>query len=122
MTPSPTVTWRWTPRWAASSTAKGDAQRPVPGRFPPGQLPFVTPFLVAVHTVLDDLDKPGSDAPTATDIAALMRSAAEQGSDTQCGAGAARLRRLARRLPAKAQSLDQLSDILNTLDQPEPAR
>jgi len=50
-----------------------------------------------------------------------MRSAAEQGSDTQCGAGAARLRRLARRLPAKAQSLDHLADILTAPDQPEPA-
>lgn len=74
-----------------------------------------------MHTVLDDLDKPGIDAPTATDIAALMRSAAEQGSDTQCRAGAARLRRLARRLPAQAQALDQLADILIAPDQPEPA-
>ena len=57
----------------------------------------------------------------ASGVTALMRSAAEQGSDTQCGAGAARLRRLARRLPAKAQSLDHLADILTAPDQPEPA-
>ena len=57
----------------------------------------------------------------ATNIAAVMRSAAEQGNDTQRGAGAARLRRLARRLPAKAQSLDQLADILTAPEQPEPS-
>ncbi|HEU0088346.1 MAG TPA: hypothetical protein VFQ77_11965 [Pseudonocardiaceae bacterium] len=69
------------------------------------QVPYVTPFLLAVYTVL-------GDATPAMDPAALMRTAAEQGSDTQRAAGAARLRRLVRRRPAQAQALLELANIL----------
>ena len=85
------------------------------------QLPFVTPFLTAVHAVLDNAGQHDSDTATAVDITALMRTAATQGSDTQRGAGAARLRRLARRLPSHADTLHALADILTASDQPEPA-
>ena len=86
-----------------------------------GQLPFVTPFLVAVHAVLTNAGEPGGDTPTAAD---LMRSAADDGSAIQRGAGAARLRRLARRLPAHAEALHNLADILtapSSSDQECPA-
>jgi hypothetical protein len=79
--------------------------------------PFVTPFLTAVHAVLNGSGEPSDDtAPAAADVAALMRSAAGQGSDTQRSAGAARLRRLARRRPAQAQLLGELADILLLAD------
>jgi len=75
-----------------------------------GRRTFVAPFLVAVHTVLTDAEAPSHDA------AELMRAAAEQGSDIQRTAGAARLRRLARRCPQHAASLIVLADILITPD------
>ncbi|MDQ3151888.1 MAG: hypothetical protein M3R63_09260 [Actinomycetota bacterium] len=74
-----------------------------------GRLPFVTPFLIAVHAVLTSAGEPGS---AAADVAALLRSAAEEGSDTQRSAGAARLRRLARRLPRHADAFHELADLL----------
>ncbi|MDQ3885697.1 MAG: hypothetical protein M3308_01440, partial [Actinomycetota bacterium] len=83
----------------------GDLLLAAPGL---GRRPFVAPFLVAVHTVLTDTEAPSHDA------AELMRAAAEQGNDTQRTAGAARLRRLARRRPQHAASLILLADILTT--------
>jgi len=66
--------------------------------------PFVTPYLVAVLIVLTDAN--GEEAP---DRADLISEAASQGTDTQRQAGAARLRRLARRLPDSAAALEELA-------------
>ncbi|MGQ0777760.1 MAG: hypothetical protein ACT4NY_25690 [Pseudonocardiales bacterium] len=87
-----------------------------------GRLPFVTAFLIAVHTVLISSGEPDDDAtPKAADIAALMCAAVEEGSDTQRSAGAARLRRLANRQPSHADALHELAGILTTADQATPA-
>jgi hypothetical protein len=83
--------------------------------------PFVAPYLAAVLTVLTDTS--GEDTP---DPADLISEAATQGTDTQRQAGAARLRRLARRLPDSATALEELAArLLTTAAQagraPEPA-
>jgi len=82
-----------------------------------GRLPFVGPFLLASYTVLADLEEPIQDVTT------LIQAAAEQGSDTQRTAGTARLRRLARRRPEHAPSLNTLANLLTALNRdptPDP--
>lgn len=69
------------------------------------QVPFVTPFLIAVRAVL-------TGAEPAQEMSDLIDSAAEKGNDTQRAAGVARLRRLARRRPEHARALNGLADIL----------
>jgi hypothetical protein len=83
--------------------------------------PFVTPYLAAVLTVLTDTS--GNDTPHPAD---LISEAATQGTDTQRQAGAARLRRLARRHPDSTAALEELATrLLTTAAQagraPEPA-
>jgi hypothetical protein len=83
--------------------------------------PFVAPYLAAVLTVLTDTS--GEDTP---DPADLISEAATQGTDTQRQAGAARLRRLARKLPDSAAAIEELATrLLTTPAQadraPEPA-
>ncbi|NUV63157.1 hypothetical protein, partial [Streptomyces sp. CAI-85] len=79
------------------------------------KLPFVTPYLFAVHTVFSapppaesprSEAAPDADAPSAAD---LIEQAAAGGSEVQRGAGAARLRRLAQRHPDHAATLLQLA-------------
>ncbi len=83
-----------------------------------GRLPFVTPFLHAVYAALTGAEPPedGTEETTREPIYA----AAEQGSDTQRAAGAARLRRLARRQPEQAAALQKLINILAAPDDHTP--
>ncbi|HSV66518.1 MAG TPA: tetratricopeptide repeat protein [Mycobacteriales bacterium] len=90
-------------------------------------VPFVAPYLFAALAVLmggdqddaDISDEPDPDDP-ALDPAELIAMAADQGTDTQREAGAARLRRLARRLPDHAAALDGLARILTAPVSPDP--
>jgi hypothetical protein len=70
-------------------------------------LAFVTPFLAAVHAVLTA--DPDTDHRDLLDLAA---AAAEQGTDTQRTAAAARLRHLARRAPEHATAVHAIVEIL----------
>ncbi|WP_189323477.1 tetratricopeptide repeat protein, partial [Streptomyces flaveus] len=82
------------------------------------KIPFVTPYLFAVHTVFSTAAAaespqpeatPDANAPSPTD---LIEQAAAQGSEVQRGAGAARLRRLAQHRPNHALTLLQLAAAL----------
>ncbi|MEU6821063.1 tetratricopeptide repeat protein [Streptomyces atriruber] len=79
------------------------------------ETPFVTAYLFAVRAVFvpEAVDE---DAPTPTD---LIAEAAEQGSEVQRGAGAARLRRLAQHRPEHAAELLRLATAL-TASEPAP--
>ncbi|SMF01009.1 hypothetical protein, partial [Streptomyces sp. Amel2xC10] len=84
------------------------------------QLPFVTPYLFAVHTVFSappPAESPRSEAASDADVpspADLIEQASAEGSEVQRGAGAARLRRLAQRHPEHAATLLQLATALTT--------
>ncbi|MFJ9153170.1 hypothetical protein ACIRP7_35100, partial [Streptomyces sp. NPDC102270] len=82
------------------------------------QMPFVTPYLIAVHTAFSTPPAaetpqpeatPDTNDPSPTD---LIEQAATQGSEVQRGAGAARLRRLAQHHPDHAPTLLQLAAAL----------
>jgi hypothetical protein len=68
------------------------------------QADFAAPYLAAFYRALTGAE---GDEP-----ADLMAEAARQGTDTQRRAGAARLRRLARRRPDLSAELDRLAAIL----------
>ncbi|MCG7206834.1 hypothetical protein MB828_23975 [Streptomyces arenae] len=74
------------------------------------RMPFVTPYLVAVqHLFATTDDEEQENSPSLSELIAL---AAEQGSEVQRGAGAGRLRSLARHRPEHAATLLQLADAL----------
>ncbi|WP_460369268.1 hypothetical protein, partial [Actinocorallia lasiicapitis] len=77
---------------------------------------FLAPFLASVAAVLAASDDGASDPE------AWMRAAGEAATDTQRGAGIARLRRLARRNPGRAQALNELIGVLETPAAGEPKR
>lgn len=81
------------------------------------QLPFVAPFLLAVHAALTD----SALAPPPDQVADLAQAAAEQGTDTQRGAAAARLRRLARQNPAHDEALQTIIATITAPAHDEPA-
>ena len=82
-------------------------------------MPFVTPYLIAVLTVLTEAD-PSTDEEL-PEPAVLIATAAEQATDTQREAAAARLRRLARRVPDKAAALEDLATTLLRTAPAQPA-
>ncbi|WIX85720.1 tetratricopeptide repeat protein [Amycolatopsis sp. DG1A-15b] len=87
-----------------------DLLHAVPGLL---QLPFTGPYLLAARaalsaTELSSDEKPPADAQTAIALAART------GTATQCAAGAARLRRIARREPSVASSFEYLAAQLNS--------
>lgn len=75
--------------------------------------------LRGVRLRMANADDPDTDHPDALDLAA---EAAEQGTDTQRGAAAARLRRLARRTPEHATAVHAIVDILTRPVPAEPGR
>ncbi|MGW7610922.1 hypothetical protein ACWGKW_27335 [Streptomyces sp. NPDC054766] len=81
------------------------------------QMPFITPYLFAVHTVFSAAPRPEATAddngPSPTN---LIMEAAAQGSEVQRGAGAARLRRLAQHRPDHATTLLHLAATLTTAE------
>lgn len=81
------------------------------------QLPFVAPFLLAVHAALTD----AALAPSPDQVADLARAAAQQGTDTQRQAAAARLRRLARQNPAHDEALQTIIATITAPAHDEPA-
>jgi Tetratricopeptide repeat len=78
-----------------------------------GLTPFAGPYLAAIHMVLQDSPKrDAEEGNEPIDASRLMEIAAEQGTDAQRAAGSARLRRLARKQPSHAESLNRLAEIL----------
>ncbi|MFF4420946.1 hypothetical protein ACFY04_09175 [Streptomyces sp. NPDC001549] len=81
------------------------------------RMPFVTPYLFAVHTLFDATTTgsppSASDSGTLSPIE-LITEAATQASEVQRGAGAARLRRLAEHRPEHAAALLQLATLLTS--------
>ncbi|MFE5562845.1 hypothetical protein ACFQ8R_42245, partial [Streptomyces sp. NPDC056544] len=81
------------------------------------RMPFVTPYLLAVHTLFDTTTAgsppPAADSNTPSPIE-LITEAAAQASEVQRGAGAARLRRLAAHRPEHAAALLQLATLLTS--------
>ncbi|MFG2229143.1 hypothetical protein ACGFNX_03830 [Streptomyces sp. NPDC048723] len=81
------------------------------------RMPFVTPYLFAVHTLFDTTttgsppSEADSDTPSPIE---LITEAATQASEVQRGAGAARLRRLAEHRPEHADALLQLATLLTS--------
>ncbi|MFE9603578.1 hypothetical protein, partial [Streptomyces hokutonensis] len=76
------------------------------------RIPFIAPYVMAVHQVFFPMK--AEEAHASPSPAEFMGQAAEQGSEVQRGAGAARLRALARRRPEHAAALDNLVGILTT--------
>ncbi|WP_314252312.1 tetratricopeptide repeat protein, partial [Streptomyces kutzneri] len=81
------------------------------------RMPFVAPYLFAVHTLFDTTttgsppSEADSDTPSPIE---LITEAATQASEVQRGAGAARLRRLAEHRPEHADALLQLATLLTS--------
>ncbi|WOX09475.1 tetratricopeptide repeat protein [Streptomyces sp. N50] len=75
------------------------------------RIPFVAPYVIAVHQLFFPTDEEGHASLSPVE---LMGQAAEQGSEVQRGAGAARLRSLARHRPEHAAALDDLASTLTT--------
>ncbi|MGW5650096.1 hypothetical protein ACWEWO_01760, partial [Streptomyces humi] len=76
------------------------------------RMQFVTPYLLAVQQLFpptDDEEEGQEGNPSPTELIAL---AVEQGSEVQRGAGAGRLRALARHRPEQASALLHLADAL----------
>ncbi|MFD3539279.1 hypothetical protein ACFWUQ_07240 [Streptomyces sp. NPDC058662] len=91
-------------------------------------MPFTGAYLLAVHLLFDATPHPSPDSATDPDPghrvrtpAELMARAAQQASEVQRGAGAARLRRLAQRRPEQAPALLELADLLGTAPPQTPA-
>ncbi|MCX4761733.1 tetratricopeptide repeat protein [Streptomyces sp. NBC_01275] len=81
--------------------------------------PFVTPYLFAVHQLFSQsADENQSSTPAPAE---LIAQAAEQGSEIQRGAGANRLRALARHRPGHAAALHDLADALAPPSEGTPA-
>ncbi len=76
-----------------------------------GSVPFVAPFVFAVH-LLFAAAQDGERAAASPTPAELIAMAVENGSAVQCGAGASRLRALARHRPEQAAALGELADTL----------
>ncbi|WP_330304391.1 MULTISPECIES: hypothetical protein [unclassified Streptomyces] len=74
------------------------------------RIPFVTPYVIAVHELFFPVTT--EEAHASPSPAEFMGQAADQGSEVQRGAGAARLRALARRRSEHAAALDHLAGIL----------
>ncbi|MFI6247775.1 hypothetical protein, partial [Streptomyces sp. NPDC051016] len=74
------------------------------------RMPFVMPYLIAVQQLFAPTeDEEQEDSPSPSELIAM---AADQGSEVQRGAGAGRLRALARHRPEHATALLDLADAL----------
>ncbi|MEV4049636.1 tetratricopeptide repeat protein [Amycolatopsis sp. NPDC049688] len=87
-----------------------DLLRAAPGLL---QIPFIGPYLLAARATISATESSADEKPPAGARTAIAL-AAQTGTATQCAAGAARLRRIARREPKVASLFEYLAEQLNS--------